>query len=92
VVRRILAEEQELVAHSIVLASELPDANGKERALAEAHELDAALAAIEAPIDEADSDALDRSVSQLIQLDTRIALLHEKLRTATNRRTALSPD
>ena len=74
------------------------------RETATATELASELASIAAPLDpdrpsggrlvraaheDADSALLDETVTKLIRLDTRIALLHEALRTATQRTTAL---
>ncbi|MBX3222643.1 MAG: hypothetical protein KF795_19140 [Labilithrix sp.] len=89
VIRRIAAEQKELVEQSQAMASELRDARGRPRALAEANELASELARLSAAVDGADSDTLDALVSQLGLLDTRISLLHEKLRTATDRTTAV---
>ena len=96
VVRRLLAEETELVAQSRLMAGELPDSRGRERALAEVDELDRELGRIAEPMaratssdGEIDSATLDEVVGALLLLDTRISLLHEKLRTATERTTAV---
>jgi hypothetical protein len=87
VVRRIVAEEQDLVERSFALAEELPDSRGRERARREIREVAEELDRIRAPL--ANAEQLDDTVMKLIQLDTRIALLHEALRTATNRTTAV---
>ncbi|MDF2693063.1 MAG: hypothetical protein K0S65_1446 [Labilithrix sp.] len=73
------------------MAAELPDPGGRARALAEANQLATELARASAPIasGDVDSDALDAAVNALLLIDTRIALLHEKLRTATARTTAV---
>lgn len=89
VVRRILAEEKELVARSLALASELPDPHGRERAVAEVNDLARELARIEGPLDGADGQTLDDVVARLLSIDTRVALLHDKLRGAANRTTAI---
>jgi hypothetical protein len=93
-VRRILAEERDLVSRRLALATDLPDPRGRERAVTEANDLARELAEIEAPIGggadkEPDSETLDDVVAKLLRIDTRLALLHEKLRTATNRETAV---
>lgn len=90
VIQRILAEEKDLVERSVAMANELPDPSGRRRALAEAAELAAELADVEAPLAGADSDRLDDLVGKLVRLDVRIALLHESLRSATNRTTAVA--
>jgi hypothetical protein len=92
VIRRLLAEEKELVDHSRALAAELPDPRGRARALAEVGEIANTLAKLEAPLDAQDSAGLDATVDQLIREFTKIALLHESLRTATNRTTALATE
>jgi hypothetical protein len=96
VVRRILIEQKDLVARSQAMALELPDPRGRARALAELDELAQDLARIAEVMARAtrgtgaiDSDGLDAVVSDLLLLDTRISLLHEKLRTATERTTAV---
>jgi hypothetical protein len=92
VVRRILREEKDLVNRSIIMASDLPDPTGKQRALKEANELRFELTQIEAPLEKANSEELDQIVQKLLLIDTRIALLHESLRTATNHTTAVVVD
>jgi hypothetical protein len=89
VMRRIVAEQRDLVARTEALATELPDPTGRQRATTEANELAAELARISAGIDGADSQVLDNAMNQLQLLETRITLLHEKLRTATLRTTAV---
>jgi hypothetical protein len=90
VVQRLVAEQKDLIERSVAMANELPDPSGRRRALAEAKELAAELAAVEAPLARADSDRLDVLVAELIRLETRVTLLHESLRNATNRTTALA--
>jgi hypothetical protein len=90
VVQRLLAEEKDLIERSVAMANELPDPSGRRRALAEANALAAELAEVEAPLAGADSDRLDALVAELIRLETRITLLHESLRNAMNRTTALT--
>lgn len=85
VIRRIAAEQHDLVASSQSMARELRDTRGRQRALAEAAELAADLGRLVERIDGADSDELDAVVTALARLDTRITLLHEKLLTATDR-------
>ena len=117
VVRRILAEQKDLVARSQAMANELPDPRGRARAIAEVNELAQELARIAQPVagaaghdqlattpmsawdpmsswgqdsgTEITSDVLDEIVSALLLLDTRLSLLHEKLRAATERTTAV---
>lgn len=96
VVRRILVEETELVAQSRTMASDLPDPRGRARALADVDELARELGRVAEPMarsiagdGEIDSDTLDQVVRELLLLDTRISLLHERLRTATERTTAV---
>jgi hypothetical protein len=92
VIRRILAEQRELVDRSFELAAELPDPKGRARAEGEARALADELVRLTAPLDTADSSQLDETVTRLILLDTKIALLHESLRTATNRTSALGSE
>ena len=111
VVKRILAEQKDLLARSQAMANELPDPRGRARAIAEVNELAQELTRIAAPVTSAaghdllvssqmgasgedsgptiDSDLLDEVVTGLLLLDTRVSLLHEKLRTATERTTAV---
>ena len=89
VVRRLLAEEKDLVTRSVALARELPDPRGRDRALGEAQELADELAAIDVPRSVAASATLDDIVERILRVDTRVALLLEKLRTATNHTSAL---
>jgi hypothetical protein len=88
----LLAEEKELVEHSLTLAAELPDPRGRARALADVSAIADRLMALEAPLASEDSDGLDATVDELIREFTKIALLHEILRTATNRTSALAVD
>jgi hypothetical protein len=92
VIRRIVAEQKDLVERSLTMATELRDPRGRQRALAEANELAAELQRISAPIDGADSAVLDDTVNKLQLLDTRLVLLHERLRSATDRTTAVLVD
>lgn len=92
VLRRIRAEEADLIARCRELARELRDPGGRARALSETGELATELARIAAPLDDADSDGLDDAARELQLLDTRITLLHEKLRAATERTTAVLID
>lgn len=92
VVRRILREEKDLVNRSIIMASDLPDPTGKQRALREANDLKIELNQIEVPLEKANSEELDQIVQKLLLIDTRIALLHESLRTATSHTTAVVVD
>jgi len=89
VIRRLVLEERELVERANALALELPDPRGRERAIREVAVLREELDAIAAPLAHANGDALDAAVSGLLRIDTRIALLHEALRTATERSSAL---
>ena len=96
VVRRLVAEEEDLVERSRAMATELPDPRGRARALADVSELAEELAAIAATMERSSianggvaSDILDDVVGKLLLLDTRLALLHERLRTATERTTAV---
>jgi hypothetical protein len=103
VVRRLVAEERELTRGNQDMVRELPDPSGRARATAEAEALAAELDAIVASIasgasgaddeeNEVDSDALDAAIDKLLLLDTRVTLLHEKLRAATERTTAVVID
>ena len=103
VIRRIVAEEKELLARSRELAAELRDPAGRKRALAEVDDLAAELARVEAPLatsattgangtEGPDSEQLDTAVRELVRLDSRLTILHEALRTATQRTTAMAVD
>jgi hypothetical protein len=103
VIRRIVAEEKELLDRSRELATELRDPDGRKRALAEVDDLAAELARVEAPITNLerlerggsgspDSDELDAAVRELVRLDSRLTILHTALRTATHRTTATALD
>jgi chromosome segregation ATPase len=91
-VRRIATEQKELVERSHAMAGELRDPHGRARALAEANELALELAQAFARLgssDEIASEVLDDAVNKLQLLDTRVTLLYEKLRVATERTTAV---
>ncbi len=92
VVRRIVAEEKDLIARSAAMANELPDPSGRRRALDEAAALAEELAKIEAPLAGADSDRLDAIVDELFRIEGRVARLYESLRVATNRTTAVAAE
>jgi hypothetical protein len=83
VVKRILGEERELADRCSGLARGLPDANGRRRAEREVDALRAELDTIR--IDTADPDALDAAVLRMVELDRKLALLHETLATAASR-------
>ena len=92
VIRRILREERDLVSRSLALAKNLPDPSGRKRALEEASELSDELSNIAEPLESAPSDELDALVHKLLLINTRVALLHEQLRTATNHTTAVAAE
>jgi hypothetical protein len=92
VVRRLVAEAREQVEKDRQMASELRDSRGRARAQGEADTLERELAILAARIDNPDSQNLDEVMSQLQLLDTRIDLLHDKLRAATERTTAVEKD
>ena len=92
VVRRLLAEAHALVERDQTLARELPDPRGNARARAEADDLASELGRVEAPYPTEDSATLDAVVEGLARVTSRATLLHEALRTATERVTALSTD
>jgi len=77
------------------MASGLPDLRGRARAIAEVNALAEELGRVARVMAHANggspagSDVLDAVVSELLLLDTRISLQHEKLRTATDRTTAV---
>jgi len=81
VVKRILAEEKELVARCTELARALPDAQGRARAEREIAELEAELVQIRVD----DGEALDDAVARVLAVDRRLTLLHEALATAAAR-------
>jgi hypothetical protein len=89
VVKRILAEERELANRCADLARDLPDPQGRRRAEREVDELRAELDTIR--IENADTDALDAVVAQVVQLDRKLALLHEALATAASRSALAAP-
>ncbi len=81
------------------MTNELPDPGGRARAQAEVDELDRELARITDALAQAsnadgdgESDVVDAAVSDLLRLDTRLSLLHERLRIATERTTAVLVD
>ena len=61
----------------------LPDAQGRLRAEREVEALRGELEAIR--IENADPEALDAAVGRMVELDRRLALLHEALATAASR-------
>lgn len=92
VLRRIAREETELVNGSKAMAAELRDPHGRDRATSEANELARELSVLLSLLgtgDEVASDVLDDVANRLQLLDTRVTLLHEKLRIATERTTAV---
>lgn len=91
-IRRLLAEERALVASSRSFAAELPDATGRARATGELDAVDRELDRIDASLDGADGDRLDAAAAKLSELETRAALVHSALRTATRRTTAVEID
>ena len=92
VVRRLLAEAHALVERDLALARELSDPRGRARARAEADDLAIELARVEAPYPSEDSATLDALVEDLARVTSRATLLHESLRTATDRVTAVSTE
>ena len=92
VLRRLVAEQKEDVGRIIALASALGDPRGRERATSEGKELEVEVAKVEALLVNTDSDSLDDVAINLRRLDTRIALLLEKLRTANDKTTAVLVD
>jgi hypothetical protein len=83
VVKRILAEERELADRCAELARGLPDPSGRRRAEREVEGLRSELEAIR--IESPDTDELDAVVAQIVQLDRKLALLHEALTIAASR-------
>ncbi len=92
VLRRLVAEQKEDVGRIMALAGALGDPRGRERATSEGRELEVEVAKIEALLVSTDSDTLDDVATNLRRLDTRIALLLEKLRTANDKTTAVLVD
>ena len=92
VVRRLLAEARELVAQDQALARELPDPRGRARAEVEADVLAAELAKLSAGYPTEDSTELDALVDALSRLASQASILHDSLRIATSRISALSPE
>jgi hypothetical protein len=85
VVRRLIHEAQEQVDKNREMAAELRDARGRVRAQNESNAIEVELNNLAARVDNADSDNLDDVMNRLHLLDTRIDLLHERLRAATDR-------
>lgn len=92
VVRRLLGETRELIAQNQALARELPDPRGRARAQVEADVLAVELAKLEAGYPTEDSAELDALVAALAQVESQASLLHDSLRIATSRISALSPE
>jgi hypothetical protein len=92
VIRRVLGEERELIVRSQALAEELSDPTGRARAHGELDAMSDELERFSTGLDQADSDRLDAIARRLGELETRIALVHEALRTATSRTTAVEID
>jgi len=92
VVRRLVAEAKEQVAKNRQMVAELPDARGRARANQEASAIEAELDELSTRINDASSDNLDDVMSKLHLLDTRIDILHDRLRAATLRTTAVAKD
>lgn len=92
VVRRLLREARDLVTQDQALARDLPDPRGRARAQVEADVLAAELAKLEAGYPTEDSAELDALVTELARVESQASLLHDSLRIATSRISALSPE
>ncbi|MBX3226465.1 MAG: hypothetical protein KIT84_32610 [Labilithrix sp.] len=92
VVRRLVGEARAQMTKNRAMIVELPDARGRERASAEAREIEDELDALTGRIEDANSDNLDEVMSRLQLLDTRIDLMHDRLRAATLRSTAVAKE
>ena len=84
-IRRLVSEERGAIDDIHALLPRVGDARGRARAADEADRLARELAEVEAAIDATNGDSarLDESVDALRRLATRIALLHDVLRTAS---------
>jgi len=92
VVRRLIAESREQVSKNRQMVTELPDARGRDRANEEATSIEGELDLLFARIQDTNSDNLDDVMAKLQLLDTRIDILHERLRAATLRTSAVAKD
>lgn len=90
VVRRLVAEAQDQMAKNQQMAAELPDLRGRQRAQAEVDRVAGELSELSARIDNADSDNLDDVMRRLSALNSRIDDLHDQLRVATERTSAVA--
>lgn len=81
-VRKLVASQKAELADMRALAAVVGDATGRVRAQREVATLADELSAVERGILAADSDVLDDAVERLLRLDSKIHLLHDRLRTA----------
>ena len=91
---RLLTESQSEMNDMTVLTKPLRDPKGQARAAAEVDTLADELRGVEQALREsnADSERLDAIATQLQALQTRIALLHDRLRVAALPSTAVQND
>ena len=92
VVRRLVREAAEQMAKNHAMVAELQDPRGRTRAEDEWRSIERELGVLILRIDNPDSDNLDGVMNELQLLDTRIDLLNDKLRAATERTTAVQKD
>ena len=92
VVRRLISESREQVAKNRQMVAELADPRGRDRANAEATDIENELDTLTSRINDTNSDNLDDVMAKLQLLDTRIDILHDRLRAATLRTSAVAKD
>ena len=80
--RRLVREQRDEIRDLNALAGVVRDTNGRSRALGDVKAVADELASIEAGLVPPESERLDVAASKLLQLETKIALLHETLRAA----------
>jgi hypothetical protein len=81
-VRVLLAEQKEEITAMVALTQIVGDERGRARARTEVTALATELTEIEGDLDQGGSAVMDRSVTRLKRLETRIGILHETLRAA----------
>jgi hypothetical protein len=92
-IQRIVAEERSELLDAVALGP-VGDAHGRVRAASEVNALADELAALETELRAAatDSDRLDATIPRLLQLATRIEILHDRIRVAAGPTTAVEID
>ena len=93
-INRLLSESQSEMSDMGTLTKPLADPRGQARAVAEVNALADELRGVEAALRESDADSerLDAIANQLLLLQTRIAILHDRLRVASLPSTAVQND